>query len=86
MIVLSDGTPCGHNYGGVSAIQLTKELAKERGLSVDERGFEKEFEKHKEISRAGVEKKFGGHGLILDTGELKAANKEVETRRVLVSA
>ena len=25
MIGLSDGTPCGHNYGGVSAIQLTKE-------------------------------------------------------------
>ncbi|MBI2064060.1 MAG: alanine--tRNA ligase [Candidatus Yanofskybacteria bacterium] len=32
--------------------------------------------KHKEISRAGVEKKFGGHGLILDTGELKAGDEE----------
>ncbi len=38
--------------------------------------FDKEFEKHQEKSRAGQEKKFGGHGLILDTGELKAGNEE----------
>ncbi|TSC91988.1 MAG: alanyl-tRNA synthetase [Parcubacteria group bacterium Licking1014_17] len=31
---------------------------------------------HQEISRAGAEKKFGGHGLILDTDELKAGNEE----------
>jgi len=35
-----------------------------------------EFKKHQEKSRAGAEKKFGGHGLLLDTGELKAANEE----------
>ena len=34
------------------------------------------MDKHREASRAGVEKKFGGHGLILDTGELKAATPE----------
>lgn len=34
------------------------------------------FEKHQEISRASVEKKFGGHGLVLDTGELKAGSEE----------
>lgn len=31
---------------------------------------------HQEISRAGAEKKFGGHGLLMDTGELKAGNEE----------
>ena len=33
------------------------------------------------MSRAGAGKKFGGHGLILDTGELKAGNEE-ELKRV----
>lgn len=43
-------------------LELTKEMAKEEGFFVDEREFQKEFEKHKKISRAGVEKKFGGIG------------------------
>lgn len=38
--------------------------------------FGDELKKHQEISRAGQERKFGGHGLLLDTGELKAANEE----------
>lgn len=37
--------------------------------------FDEEFRKHQELSRAGLEKKFGGHGLLLDTGELKAADE-----------
>ena len=56
--------------------EITLELAK----NVDKDNFQKEFDeetkKHQEISRAGVEKKFGGHGLILDTGELKAGSEE----------
>jgi alanyl-tRNA synthetase len=53
------------DYGGGSkAKNLTRE------------DFEREFEHHQEISRAGSEKKFGGHGLILDTGELKAGSEE----------
>ena len=40
-------------------LELTQELAKERGLRVDIKGFEEAFGKHREISRAGVEKKFG---------------------------
>src|SRR3989344_2417199 len=57
-------------------LDIIKDLAK-RGLhDIDEIGFNKEFAKHQEISRAGAEKKFGGHGLILNTGELKAANEE----------
>lgn len=55
--------------GGARAAKLTREA------------FEEEFKKHQEVSRAGQEKKFGGHGLILDTGELKAGNEE-ELRKV----
>ncbi len=32
-------------------------------VNVDEEEFEKEFSHHQEVSRAGVENKFGGHGL-----------------------
>jgi len=43
-------------------LELTGELAKEKGLKVDVKGFLESFRKHQEISRAGVEKKFGGVG------------------------
>lgn len=39
-------------------IEMTKELATEKGLVVDEEGFKKAFEKHQELSRAGSEQKF----------------------------
>lgn len=48
-------------------LDLTISLAESKGLKVDDRGFEKAFEKHQEVSRAGVEKKFGGIGT--DFGE-----------------
>lgn len=57
-------------------VELTEELAHLRQIEMDKKGFELEFERHKEISRAGAEKKFGGHGLFLDTGELKAGSEE----------
>jgi alanyl-tRNA synthetase len=41
-------------------IEMTKELAKENGIAIDEKGFEEEFKKHQEISRVGAEKKFRG--------------------------
>ena len=47
---------------------------KTRNLSRED--FEEEFKKHQAISRAGAENKFGGHGLLLDTGELKAKDEE----------
>lgn len=56
--------------------EIIKELAGEKGNALTREGFDEEFKKHQEISRAGQEKKFGGHGLLLDTGELKAANEE----------
>ena len=43
-------------------LELTEELSKEKGLKIDKKGFEEAFKKHREISRAGVEKKFGGIG------------------------
>ncbi|MEK9175051.1 MAG: alanine--tRNA ligase-related protein [Patescibacteria group bacterium] len=55
-------------------LDVIKDLAKDGGHIFDEEEFNQEFKKHKEISHAGAEKKFGGHGLILDTGELKAAD------------
>ncbi|MDO8740574.1 MAG: alanine--tRNA ligase [Candidatus Woesearchaeota archaeon] len=41
-------------------IEMTAELAKEKNVSVDVTGFNKEFEKHQELSRIGAEKKFKG--------------------------
>lgn len=41
-------------------IEMTAELAKEENVSVDVNGFNKEFEKHQELSRVGAEKKFKG--------------------------
>ena len=56
--------------------EIIKELTGERAGQLTREDFDLEFKKHQEISRAGAEKKFGGHGLILDTGELKAASAE----------
>lgn len=56
--------------------EILKELGGERAQSLSRDEFDEEFKKHQEKSRAGAEKKFGGHGLILDTGELKAASEE----------
>jgi len=43
--------------------EVMKDYCEERGIIFDDKGFEEEFKKHQEISRAGVEKKFGGHGI-----------------------
>ena len=52
-------------------IELTVELALEKGIKVDEEGFKQKFKEHQEKSRAGSEQKFKG-GL--------AGNSEVETK------
>ena len=41
-------------------IDMTVDLAKEKGLSVDVSGFNTEFKKHQDLSRAGAEQKFKG--------------------------
>ena len=56
--------------------EAIKDLSGEKAKNLTRESFDKEFEKHQELSRAGAEKKFGGHGLILNTGELRAANEE----------
>lgn len=43
-------------------LEMIKELARKEGVELDVEGFLKAKEKHREISRAGAEKKFGGLG------------------------
>lgn len=40
--------------------ELTEELARERNLTIDRKEFEKEMQKHQELSRAGAKQKFKG--------------------------
>ena len=46
-------------------IELTEEIAKEKGVAVDRKKFDEDFKQHQEISKAGMEQKFkgglGGH-------------------------
>lgn len=56
-------------------IEFTSELAKEKGLEIDEKGFKLKFKEHQEKSRIGAEKKFKG-GLAdssVDTAKLHTA-------------
>ncbi|TSC82108.1 MAG: alanyl-tRNA synthetase [Parcubacteria group bacterium Gr01-1014_20] len=62
--------------------ETIKEVSGAKAGKLSREEFDEEFKKHQEISRAGVGKKFGGHGLILNTGELKAVNEE-ELNKVL---
>ena len=41
-------------------LEMTEELAAEKGITVDVKRFLAEYEKHKELSRSGAEKKFKG--------------------------
>ena len=56
--------------------EVQREIAPEKTKNLSEKDFEDAFEKHRQKSRHGAEKKFGGHGLLLDTGELKATTQE----------
>lgn len=49
-------------------IELTKELAKEKGIEVSDEQFELEMARHQEVSRVGAEKKFKGG--LADTSEM----------------
>jgi alanyl-tRNA synthetase len=51
--------------------EITKEIAKEEGLEVNEKDFQERFRKHQDISRIGAEKKFGGLGKITDYNMVK---------------
>jgi alanyl-tRNA synthetase len=56
--------------------EIIKELGKKKADTLNRTAFDEEFKKHQEKSRAGAGKKFGGHGLLMDTGELKATDEE----------
>ena len=51
-------------------LEMTIELARERGFKVDVDGFNARFEEHKNLSHAGAEQRFKGG--LADTGELTA--------------
>lgn len=63
-------------------IEITIEELKNRGANFDEselrKQFEEELKKHQEVSRAGAEKKFGGHGLT----ESEVQNSKSEITRL----
>ena len=67
-----DGTNAFHLFDTYGfPIELTCELAEERGLKVDVEGFKEKFKAHQELSRTSSQGKFKG-GL--------AGNSEIETR------
>lgn len=56
-----DGITAFHLYDTYGfPLELTKELATERNMTVDETGFQKAFEEHQQKSRLGAEQKFKG--------------------------
>lgn len=56
-----DGQMAFHLYETYGfPLELTKEMATEQGLTVDEAGFAKAFEGHQKLSRAGAAQKFAG--------------------------
>ena len=54
--------------------ELLKDIAGSKAEVLTREDFDVEFKKHQEKSRAGAEKKFGGHGMV--AGDLTAANEE----------
>ncbi|MFH1088568.1 MAG: alanine--tRNA ligase [Patescibacteria group bacterium] len=64
-------------------IDVIKEEALKTGKKLNEAQFEADFEtafkKHQDVSRAGVEKKFGGHGLA-SGAEVSATDKQIIMR------
>lgn len=56
-----DGQTAFHLYDTYGfPLELTREMATEKNLSIDEEGFKKAFEEHQAKSRAGAEQKFKG--------------------------
>ena len=69
-------------------LELIKEMAQEKSFSVNEEDFQKEIAHHQEISRAGKEKKFGGHGLkgLITTPEQEKMVKLHTSAHLLLAA
>ncbi len=61
--------------------EIIKELGGAKTRDLSRQHFDEELKKHQKVSRAGVEKKFGGHGIV--SGDLTASSQEeleVKTR------
>lgn len=59
--------------------EVIRDIAPEKTKNLTRRDFEEELKKHQEVSRAGSQAKFGGHGLYLKTGEVTIRDEsEVE--------
>ncbi|MFH1612021.1 MAG: alanine--tRNA ligase [bacterium] len=43
--------------------EMMRDICINKGIKFDDDGFKQELKKHQELSRAGAEKKFGGHGI-----------------------
>ena len=56
--------------------EVIQEISPEKTSNISADDFQKEFDRHKKASKKGAKSKFGGHGLVLDTGEIKARNEE----------
>lgn len=56
--------------------EVIQEVGKEKATGLTREAFEIERKRHQEISRAGAEKKFGGHGIMVKEGDLSAENQE----------
>jgi alanyl-tRNA synthetase len=59
-------------------LEMTQELAEERGFRVKKEDFFEAFKKHQEISRRGAERKFGGVGI----EKLKTKEQKLKTIRL----
>jgi alanyl-tRNA synthetase len=61
-------------------LEVIKDLGKEKKIKIDDKGFEKEYEEHQQLSRAGAEKKFKG-GL----GEISEETTKLHTATHLLN-
>lgn len=73
-ITVEDAFKLYESYG--LPFEVIKDLGGEKAASLTRDAFDAKFKAHQQKSRSGAEKKFGGHGLLLDTGELKAADEK----------
>lgn len=63
-----------YGYPVELSLEILGVTGAEREASIE--GFQKQMEEHREKSRAGAEKKFGGHGMYDENGDIKTSTPE----------